>query len=143
VDELKQQIRDNRGNFNNANEVLKKSRVDFEQIKRERSHIFTAFIDKISTNIDRNYKLLTASDASQAFLMPENAEEPYLDGIRYSCIPPGKVFQPITSLSGGEKCLAAFAFIFSCYSESLPTFFILDEIDGALDNKNVGKVGKS
>ena len=51
----------------------------------------------------------------QAFLSPENPEEPYLEGISYNCVAPGKRFMPMDNLSGGEKCVAALALLFAVH----------------------------
>lgn len=51
----------------------------------------------------------------QAFLGPENPEEPYLDGINYNCVAPGKRFRPMDNLSGGEKTVAALALLFAIH----------------------------
>lgn len=51
----------------------------------------------------------------QAFLSPENPEEPYLEGIGYNCVAPGKRFMPMDNLSGGEKCVAALALLFAVH----------------------------
>ena len=75
-----------------------------------------------------------------AFLGPENPEEPYLEGINYNCVAPGKRFQPMSNLSGGEKTIAALALLFAIHSYQPAPFFVLDEIDAALDNTNIGKV---
>lgn len=53
--------------------------------------------------------------APQAFLGPENPEEPYLDGINYNCVAPGKRFRPMDNLSGGEKTVAALALLFAIH----------------------------
>uniref|UniRef100_A0A1I7Z335 SMC_N domain-containing protein n=1 Tax=Steinernema glaseri TaxID=37863 RepID=A0A1I7Z335_9BILA len=67
-------------------------------------------------------------------------EEPYLEGIGYSCVAPGKRFRSMDNLSGGEKTVAALALLFACHTRKPSPFFILDEIDAALDNTNIGKV---
>ena len=94
----------------------------------------------VADNVAVCYKKVTQNDNAQAYLVPENSEEPYLGGFNYSCIAPGKKYQPMSAMSGGEKCLAAFAFIFAAYSERLPSFFIMDEIDQSLDSDNIHKV---
>ena len=65
---------------------------------------------------------------AQAFLGPENPEEPYLDGINYTCVAPGKRFRPMDNLSGGEKTVAALALLFAIHSYLSPLShkFILD-----------------
>nr|XP_020659655.1 structural maintenance of chromosomes protein 1B isoform X2 [Pogona vitticeps] len=76
----------------------------------------------------------------KAFLSPENPEEPYLEGISYNCVAPGKRFMPMDNLSGGEKSVAALALVFAIHSFRPAPFFVLDEVDAALDNTNIGKV---
>lgn len=55
------------------------------------------------------------NQSAQAFLGPENPEEPYLHGINYNCVAPGKRFQPMSNLSGGEKTVAALAMLFAIH----------------------------
>jgi chromosome segregation ATPase len=56
---------------------------------------------------------LVNDPSAQAFIMPENPEEPYAGVINYSCIAPFKRFQPMQYLSGGEKTLASLALLFA------------------------------
>ena len=63
-----------------------------------------------------------------------------IQGINYNCVAPGKRFQPMSNLSGGEKTIAALALLFATHSYQPAPFFVLDEIDAALDNTNIGKV---
>lgn len=46
----------------------------------------------------------------------------------------------MSNLSGGEKTIAALALLFATHSYQPAPFFVLDEIDAALDNTNIGKV---
>uniref|UniRef100_A0A8C9T0U6 Structural maintenance of chromosomes protein n=1 Tax=Scleropages formosus TaxID=113540 RepID=A0A8C9T0U6_SCLFO len=118
----------------------KKAKQAFEQIKKERFDRFNACFESVATNIDEIYKALSRNSSAQAFLGPENPEEPYLDGINYNCVAPGKRFRPMDNLSGGEKTVAALALLFAIHSYKPAPFFVLDEIDAALDNTNIGKV---
>jgi structural maintenance of chromosome 1 len=67
-------------------------------------------------------------------------EEPFTGGVRYHTIPPGKQFRDMEQLSGGEKTVAALALLFAIHSYQPSPFFIMDEVDAALDNVNVSKV---
>ena|ERR1700744_2223751 len=55
-------------------------------------------------------------------------------------MPPMKRFRPMEQLSGGEKTVAALALLFAIHSYHPAPFFVLDEIDAALDNLNVTRV---
>lgn len=72
----------------------------------------------------------------------EDSEEPYLDGVKYHAMPPMKRFREMEMLSGGEKTVAALALLFAIHSYRPAPFFILDEVDAALDNTNVSKVAR-
>ncbi|XP_049740597.1 structural maintenance of chromosomes protein 1B isoform X2 [Elephas maximus indicus] len=115
-------------------------RQEFEQVKKRRYDLFSQCFEHVSISIDQIYKKLCRSDSAQAFLSPENPEEPYLEGISYNCVAPGKRFMPMDNLSGGEKCVAALALLFAVHSFRPAPFFVLDEVDAALDNTNIGKV---
>lgn len=72
---------------------------------------------------------LAMNQSAQAFLGPENPEEPYLDGVNYNCVAPGKRFQPMSNLSGGEKTVAALALLFAihrsvAYKTIVPELYI-------------------
>ncbi|KAL1767521.1 structural maintenance of chromosomes protein 1B [Sigmodon hispidus] len=90
-------------------------RQEFEQVKRCRYDAFSQCFEYISVSIDQIYKKLCKNSSAQAFLSPENPEEPYLDGISYNCVAPGKRFMPMDNLSGGEKCVAALALLFAVH----------------------------
>ncbi|CAF1620632.1 unnamed protein product [Rotaria magnacalcarata] len=126
--------------FERARNAAKRARQAFEKIKKERYDRFNALYEHVSTCIDDIYKSLTNSQAAVACLTAEDAEEPYKGGITYNCVAPGKRFQAMENLSGGEKTVAAICLLFALRSFKPAPFFLLDEVDAALDNTNIGKV---
>lgn len=98
----------------------------------------------ISEKIDKVYKDLTKNATftlgGTAYLMLEDSDEPYLEGIKYHAMPPMKRFRDMEQLSGGEKSVAALALLFAIHSFKPSPFFVLDEVDAALDNTNVSMV---
>jgi structural maintenance of chromosome 1 len=106
--------------------------------------IFNAAYSHISEKIDQIYKDLTKSKSmpagGTAYLTLDNSEEPYLEGVKYHAMPPLKRFTDMEYLSGGEKTIAALALLFAIHSYHPSPFFVLDEVDAALDNSNISKV---
>ncbi|BFZ10782.1 hypothetical protein BsWGS_13821 [Bradybaena similaris] len=140
LDGVKERFQETSEEFENARRRAKSAKTAFERIRKKRYDTFMHCFEHVSTKIDEIYKSLARNQSAQAFLGPENPEEPYLDGINYNCVAPGKRFRPMDNLSGGEKTVAALALLFSINSYQQSPFFVLDEIDAALDNTNIGKV---
>ncbi|XP_066593968.1 structural maintenance of chromosomes protein 1A isoform X2 [Prorops nasuta] len=136
----KEKLQETNEEFEQSRKKAKKAKTQFEKVKKERHDRFMACFEHVANEIDPIYKSLAKNQSAQAFLGPENPEEPYLDGINYNCVAPGKRFQPMSNLSGGEKTVAALALLFAIHSFQPAPFFVLDEIDAALDNTNIGKV---
>uniref|UniRef100_H3B892 Structural maintenance of chromosomes protein n=1 Tax=Latimeria chalumnae TaxID=7897 RepID=H3B892_LATCH len=126
--------------FEESRRKARVCRQEFERVKRKRYELFIQCFEHVSVAVDQIYKKLCRNTSAQAFLSPENPEEPYLEGISYNCVAPGKRFMPMDNLSGGEKSVAALALVFAIHSFRPAPFFVLDEVDAALDNTNIGKV---
>jgi len=89
--------------------------------------------------LDILLSLLTISSLNR-YLDIEDSDEPYLSGIKYHAMPPLKRFRDMEHLSGGEKTMAALALLFAIHSYQPSPFFVLDEVDAALDNANVARI---
>ncbi|XP_049873600.1 structural maintenance of chromosomes protein 1A [Pectinophora gossypiella] len=140
LNEVREKVSATNEAFVAARKRAHKAKLAFEKVKKERHDKFMDCFEHVANEIDAIYKALAMNQSAQAFLGPENPEEPYLDGINYNCVAPGKRFQPMSNLSGGEKTVAALALLFAIHSYQPAPFFLLDEIDAALDNTNIGKV---
>ncbi len=72
-----------------------------------------------------------------------NEEEDILEaGVRIIAQPPGKKLQNMMQLSGGEKALTAISLLFAIQNLKPSPFCLLDEIEAALDDTNVGRFSK-
>ncbi|KAM9854698.1 structural maintenance of chromosomes protein 1B [Aulostomus maculatus] len=126
--------------FDASTRAARKCSQEFEQVKARRFHLFSQCFEHVSVVIDQIYKSMCKNNSAQASLSAENPDEPYLGGINYNCVAPGKRFMTMDNLSGGEKAIAALALVFAIHSFRPAPFFVLDEVDAALDNSNIGKV---
>lgn len=129
-----------------ARKLARETVKNFNVIRDKRIHLFMEAYNHISGHIDAIYKELTKSKTfpvgGSAYLSLGDEAEPYLDGISYHAMPPMKRFCDMELLSGGEKTMAALALLFAIHSYHPSPFFILDEVDAALDNANVSNIAR-
>lgn len=142
----KTRLEDTEADFEAARKLARDTREEFEKVRATRADLFNQAFEHISNEIGPTYKKLTRSAAhtlgGSAYLdaMEADDETPFLGGLKYHAMPPAKRFRDMDALSGGEKTIAALALLFAIHSYAPSPFFVLDEVDAALDNANVAKV---
>ena len=98
---------------------------------------FTEMFGLIQVEFDKAFKALFGGGKGTLELIePENILE---TGVRIISQPPGKKLQNMMQLSGGEKALTAIALLFAIQNLKPSPFCLLDEIEAALDDSNVGR----
>lgn len=136
-------LRDTDAEYKAVHDRYTKLNKDFNAVKQKRNDLFNNAFEHISEQIEPIYSNLTRSAefpaGGRAFLSADT-EEPYLAGVNYHTMPPAKRFRDMEHLSGGEKTMAALALLFAIHSYQPSPFFVLDEVDAALDNANVQKL---
>ncbi|MCS7059667.1 MAG: chromosome segregation protein SMC [Anaerolineae bacterium] len=98
---------------------------------------FRQTFDAIAAAFQTTFKLLFGG--GQAKLSLVNAENLDEAGVEIHAQPPGKRAQPLALLSGGERSLTATALLFAILRVKPTPFCVLDEVDAALDEANVGR----
>ncbi|MEA5106387.1 MAG: AAA family ATPase [Sphaerochaeta associata] len=119
---------------------LNKAKADLDsvvlQIKSRSEELFLASYKQISQNFQEMFRRLFGGGRAELTLVdPQNVLE---SGIDILAQPPGKKLTHLALLSGGERSMTAVALLFATYLVKPSPFCILDEIDAALDDRNIG-----
>jgi len=109
-------------------------------ITTEMTTIFVAEFKKIDHYFGQVFEEMFGGGKGQLLL--EDPEHPLTCGIEIRVQPPGKQVKTITLLSGGEKAFVATALYFAILKVRPTPFCILDEIDAALDDRNVERFAR-
>ena len=101
---------------------------------------FAEKFEEINREYDKVFKELFGGGKGSLELL--DGEDILEAGILISAQPPGKKLQNMMQLSGGEKALSAIALLFAIQNLKPSPFCLLDEIEAALDDSNVGRFAK-
>ncbi len=104
-------------------------------ITQEMTAIFVTEFEKIDHYFGQVFEEMFGGGRGQLIL--EDKDNPLTCGIEIRVQPPGKQVKTITLLSGGEKAFVATALYFAILKVRPTPFCLLDEIDAALDDRNV------
>eukprot|EP01102_Stenamoeba_stenopodia_P012094 TRINITY_DN3779_c0_g1_i1.p1 TRINITY_DN3779_c0_g1~~TRINITY_DN3779_c0_g1_i1.p1 ORF type:complete len:1214 (-),score=376.16 TRINITY_DN3779_c0_g1_i1:27-3668(-) len=140
-DDVMKRLETINADFEKARTNAKDAAKKFTDVKTKRYELFTKAFEKISKSVDHVYGTLTQRKSRSdgqivhgtAYLTLENQDEPYNGGIKYYAMPPTQRFVEIEALSGGEKTIAALSLLFAFHTFKRAPFFVLDELDVALD----------
>lgn len=113
-------------------------REAFDSVKKKRFAEFTEGFQIISRKLKEMYQMITLGGDAELELV--DSMDPFTEGIVFSVRPPKKSWKVITNLSGGEKTLSSLALVFALHYYKPSPLYFMDEIDAALDFKNVSIV---
>jgi chromosome segregation protein len=123
----------------NELEREKQTIVQFmDEIERKKRKVFSEAFEKINTNMATYFSKLTGG--GNATFKLENPDEPFSGGIDMLVQFPNKPSIVVSGSSGGERSVAAVAFIFAIKEFTPTSFYILDEVDAHLDAFHVSKL---
>ncbi len=136
--ELSQKV----GKLSEQRDDMMKSLADEERIIKEMSANMMRDFDACFEQIRQNFREIFRElfGGGNADLELTENEDPLLRGVEIIAQPPSKNLQSISLFSGGEKTLTAIAIMFAIMKLRPMPFCILDEIEAALDDANVGRV---
>ncbi|MDP2750786.1 MAG: hypothetical protein Q8O89_08200, partial [Nanoarchaeota archaeon] len=108
--------------------------VMMNEIESKKKDLFMRHYNTVNETFKKFFSEL--STKGDAFLELENPEDPFQEGVMIKVRITGNKFLDIRSLSGGEKTMTALAFIFAIQEYDPASFYVMDEVDAALDKNN-------
>jgi chromosome segregation protein len=109
-----------------------------ERLEAEIDARFRTVFQAVAVNFQEFFaELFPGGRATLRLEAQEEQLNPLDEGVEILAQTPGKRLQPLTLLSGGERALTALAFLFSLQAVNPSPFYVLDEVDAALDDANV------
>ena len=125
----------------NELEKEKQAIIQFmDEIEQKKRKVFMEALDKISTNLKKYFAKVAGGGT--ATLTLEKPDEPFSGGIDMLVQFPNKPAIVVNGASGGERSVAAVAFIFALKEFTPASFYILDEVDAHLDAFHVSKLAE-
>jgi len=110
----------------------------YDGLRKLRLDEFMAGFSLISMKLKEMYQMITLGGNAELELV--DSMDPFSEGIIFSVMPPKKSWKNISNLSGGEKTLSSLALVFALHVFKPTPLYFMDEIDAALDFRNVSIV---
>ena len=121
---------------------LEASLEELEKLRAELTETVERRFAETFESVQRHFHevagtLFPGGEGRLTLTVPEDDEE--LPGIEVELRPAGKKVQRLSLLSGGEKALGAISFLFALFLARPCPFYLLDEVEAALDDTNIGR----
>lgn len=113
-------------------------RQTYDEVRKHRFTEFMQGFNIINRKLKEMYQMITLGGDAELELV--DSMDPFNEGIVFSVRPPKKSWKQISNLSGGEKTLSSLALVFGLHYYKPSPLYVMDEIDAALDFKNVSIV---
>merc|ERR1719447_2420106 len=113
-------------------------RKHYDDLRKQRLNDFMEGFGIITGKLKEMYQMITLGGDAELELV--DSLDPFAEGIVFSVRPPKKSWKNISNLSGGEKTLSSLALVFALHYYKPTPLYVMDEIDAALDFKNVSIV---
>jgi chromosome segregation ATPase len=107
-----------------------------EEVEKRRHEKFTSTFDAINNGFQKIWTDMTSGIAQLRLEDQTNLDS----GLMIEASPAGKKVLDLDAMSGGEKTLTSLAFLFAIMQHFSSPFYVLDEVDAALDKANAHKV---
>ena len=131
-------LRERETDLQNTVEKLQKANDIYQNVKQRRQNEFMEGFNIINSKLIEMYRLLTKGGDAELELA--DSLDPFNEGITFTVRPNKKSWKSMSNLSGGEKTLSSLSLIFALHHYKPSPLYVMDEIDAALDFRNVSVI---
>jgi chromosome segregation protein len=110
-------------------------KLGFRLVDEEIVTVFNTAFDDVARNFSDLFGMLFPGGAGRLVL--SQPDDPLNTGIEMEARPSGKMVRRLSLLSGGERSLAALAYLFAVFRARPSPFYLMDEVEAALDDVNL------
>ena len=133
-------LRERENDLINTIEKLQKANDIYQNVKQRRQNEFMEGFNIINSKLIEMYRLLTKGGDAELELA--DSLDPFNEGITFTVRPNRKCWKSMGNLSGGEKTLSSLSLIFALHHYKPSPLYVMDEIDAALDFRNVSVIAE-
>ena len=133
-------LRERESDLTNTVEKLQKANDIYQNVKQRRQNEFMEGFNIINSKLIEMYRLLTKGGDAELELA--DSLDPFNEGITFTVRPNRKCWKSMGNLSGGEKTLSSLSLIFALHHYKPSPLYVMDEIDAALDFRNVSVIAE-
>jgi len=121
---------------------LRKSKNDLMAIIKDVDEKITSVLESAYVDTEREFAIIFERlfPGGEGRLVLTESEDILLAGVDIEARPPGKKLKRLSLLSGGERSLTAVAFLIALFKARPSPFYVLDEVEAALDDANLGRL---
>ena len=141
IEEYKAKLKDYESKISELEDATAKRnavRGEYDALRKQRLDQFMVGFNTIALKLKETYQMITLGGDAELILT--DSLDPFAEGIEFQVRPPNKTWKNIRNLSGGEKTLSSLALVFALHYFKPNALYVMDEIDAALDFKNVSIV---
>ena len=137
INELKSKLLEMQNEKEDLSLAIKKLEDGISELNKEGRNRLRSSFDQVNDNFKKIFtKLFNGGNAELKLI---GSDDPLQSGLEIFASPPEKKMQSLSLLSGGEQALTSISLIFAVYLSNPSPLCILDEVDAALDDTNVGR----
>lgn len=139
LDDLENRFEQLSGQYNDLSQAKTSLLRLTTRINKDSRELYLASFEVIRGHFQELFQRMFGGGQADLVMVNEEGDDPLESGVEIVACPPGKELRNLSLLSGGEKTMTCVALLMALFRSKPSPFCILDEVDAALDEANIGR----